>query len=291
MFIRKLFIYCFVLVAFNIQLPILADITIEEPIITQGEIFTIKGCCRYKIAECRISFQDKYYSFQTVPNPQDSKLIKYIARIPTTPLTEPGQFPIHVNCYGLEQVINVQVNKGTFLMQHINLPPDKSNIKATPLEVKLVRTALKIKTPDRYWNPLQTWTVPSKFPYSSSYGMKRTYNGVLAKNYFHKGTDFAAPTGSIVRSPAGGKVILTGKVKDGFNINGNTVLIDHGQGLISAYLHMNSILVEDGQIVHTGTQVGTVGHTGLSTGPHLHWGLYLYGDNINPIPWLKYMHE
>ena len=77
-------------------------------------------------------------------------------------------------------------------------------------------------------------------------------------------------------------VILTGTVEEGFQVHGNTVIIDHGQGLISVYLHLSAITVHEGQLVNAGEVIGKVGHTGISTAPHLHWGTYLYGTSVDP---------
>ncbi len=111
---------------------------------------------------------------------------------------------------------------------------------------------------------------------SSLFGLKRFFNDIPKRP--HNGLDIAAPTGTPIIAPASAKVIDTGS----YYFNGNTVFLDHGQGLLSAYLHMNKIDVKPGQIVKQGQKIGTVGETGRVTGPHLHWIVYLNKTPVDP---------
>lgn len=111
---------------------------------------------------------------------------------------------------------------------------------------------------------------------SSLFGLKRFFNDIPKRP--HSGLDIAAPTGTPILAPASAKVIDTGS----YYFNGNTVFLDHGQGLLSAYLHMNTISVKPGQLVKQGEPLGTVGETGRVTGPHLHWMIYLNKVPVDP---------
>jgi murein DD-endopeptidase MepM/ murein hydrolase activator NlpD len=86
-------------------------------------------------------------------------------------------------------------------------------------------------------------------------------------------------------APAAGRIALVGREAEGFEIHGDTVGIDHGQGVTSIYLHLSRIDVQEGDMVQAGQVIGAVGSTGASTGPHLHWGLYVHGQSIDPVPW------
>ena len=113
---------------------------------------------------------------------------------------------------------------------------------------------------------------------NSSFGRKTRLNGILNPRP-HAGADYRAPEGAPVRAPASGVVILTG---DHF-FSGNAIYIDHGQGLISMYFHLSKILVEDGQEIKKGDgPIGRGGKTGMVTGAHLHYGVYLNGARIDP---------
>ena len=111
---------------------------------------------------------------------------------------------------------------------------------------------------------------------SSLFGLKRYFNN-QARNP-HNGLDIAASTGTDILAPASGTVIGSGN----YFFNGNTVFLDHGQGLLSAYLHMSEIAVQVGQQVQQGQRIGAVGATGRVTGPHLHWIVYLNKETIDP---------
>jgi murein DD-endopeptidase MepM/ murein hydrolase activator NlpD len=112
---------------------------------------------------------------------------------------------------------------------------------------------------------------------TSVFGSQRVLNGVPKSP--HNGLDIAAPKGTPVHAMADGVVQIAG---DNFYYNGNFVLLDHGQGLNSVYLHMRKLNVKTGQKVKKGDVLGWVGTTGRSTGPHLHWGVQWYKKRIDP---------
>lgn len=125
---------------------------------------------------------------------------------------------------------------------------------------------------------LQMAALPAVGKLSSPFGLQRFFNDQPRAP--HSGLDISAAFGTPVRSPLPGTVLITAE----YFFNGRTVIIDHGQGLMSMVCHLERIDVQRGQAVTTGDPVGIVGQSGRATGPHLHWSVSLNGVRVNP--WL-----
>lgn len=206
----------------------------------------------------------------------------YRALVPTSPLDSPGRVGIRVNGSESTRNLALGLQNRSFPTQRITLPPNRTNL-GTQHEFDRVAAFKEIVTPEKFWSgPLVR---PSQGRVSTEYGVRRYYNGVFAEDYYHRGVDYAAANGSPVVAPAAGHVGLVGRVADGFELHGNTIGIDHGQGVLSIMIHLSRIDVNEGDFVRPGQVIGGVGSTGASTGPHLHWGLYVHGVAVDPVPW------
>jgi len=167
-----------------------------------------------------------------------------------------------------------------FPSENVSLSPDIEALRSTPEELQLLTTFRNEVSDDRFWqDPLAP---PVDGCVTSPFGVKRMHNG-KPTGEFHGGVDQRTPAGEEIRAIADGKIIFSRK----FNVLGNAVGIDHGQGLGSMYLHMSKLAVADGALVKKGDALGYAGSTGRSTGPHLHWVLYANGVNINPAQWVN----
>jgi murein DD-endopeptidase MepM/ murein hydrolase activator NlpD len=210
---------------------------------------------------------------------------RFRAFLPTTPLESPGGRTLLVSGEGQVKNVNVEVGDRDFPIQEIWLSEETNAIEGTDYEFDLVEAFRSTETVEQFWN--EVFLQPADGPISTGYGVRRYYNGEWAADYYHRGLDYAASEGSPVRAAADGRVGLVGRVSDGFELHGNTVGIDHGQGVTTMYLHLSETEVTEGQMVSAGDIIGRVGATGIATGPHLHWGLYVHGVSVDPIPWLE----
>jgi len=225
--------------------------------------------------------QQTYPVFQIRPN-------RWRSLLPTTPLDQPGRRSLQVTAGKDVRNLVVWVAKRSFPTQRLWLPAGKDN-EGTDFEFSQAAAFKKLVTPQKLWSG--RFRKPNSGPISTIYGVRRYYNGVFAKDYYHRGVDYAGSTGSPVVAPAAGRVALVGRESQGFKIHGNVVGLDHGQGVTSIFLHLSRINVRKGEFVKAGQTIGAVGSTGAATGPHLHWGLYVQGLAVDPAPWRVQSYE
>ncbi|WP_416758145.1 peptidoglycan DD-metalloendopeptidase family protein [Pseudomonas sp. BNK-6] len=176
--------------------------------------------------------------------------------------------------------LNFVVGSKKYPEQHITLKnqrqvnPNPADLKRIDGELAEQLRAYRSFSPNTPSNLLLD--KPVNGPLSSRFGVRRFFNG--EERNPHAGLDFAVPAGTPIKTPAAGKVILTGN----YFFNGNTVFVDHGQGFISMFCHMSKIDVKVGQSLARGAVVGKVGATGRATGPHMHWNISLNDARVDP---------
>ena len=210
---------------------------------------------------------------------------RHIAIVGLPLATKPGRhFLTATDRQGKPVNLGFQVEDKPYEEQHITIKdkrkvnPEKRDMERITRESKQINKAL------RHWSPQENVVIefqqPVAGPTSSPFGLRRFFNEQARKP--HSGLDIAAPEGAPIQAPAPGTVLDTGD----FFFNGNTVLLDHGQGLVTMYCHMSKIDVTPGQAVNTGDRLGEIGMTGRVTGPHLHWGVSLNDARIDPVLFL-----
>lgn len=155
--------------------------------------------------------------------------------------------------------------------------PDPVFAKLRPPELAQIVGARARSTDAQGWRQAFAWPATGRI--SGLFGSQRVYKGEPGS--YHSGTDIAKPTGAIVTAPADGVVILA--ADHPFTLEGNLLMIDHGMGLNSAFLHLSRIDVKVGDHVTKGQPIGAVGMTGRATGPHLHWSLKWGAAKLDPM--------
>ncbi|MDQ6992578.1 MAG: M23 family metallopeptidase [Mariprofundus sp.] len=176
------------------------------------------------------------------------------------------------------------VNKGNFRISRITVKKsmavfNKKTLHRIRQEVKTLK-ATYIEPVKAKVNIVMHF-LPVKGIESTPFGAQRYVNGEPRAP--HSGIDIAAPAGSSIRLPLAGTVLM---VTDMY-LNGKTVAIGHGNGLVSLYSHMQSTTLKKGEWIKTGSEIGKVGETGRATGPHLHWGVRFNNARVNPSSMLQ----
>lgn len=206
--------------------------------------------------------------------------------IGTDPFTRPGSHPLIVERVQAATVravarTTITVVGETFAVRRLRLDPSTEALfdpKLVAIERRKAGAAFRQISARKLWDG--PFVFPTTAPRSSPYGVKSIYNGVV--HGWHRGIDFAAPEGTPVTAANHGIVRLA----EAIPLSGNAVIVDHGLGVFTTYMHMASIAVRPGQRVGRGQAVGTVGRTGVATGPHLHWGVRVNGLYVDPLRWV-----
>ena len=178
-----------------------------------------------------------------------------------------------------EQTLNIRARD--YIEQRIDglannkVTPNSDALKRIRRESAEIRTARSEKGRRAFYARGFIWPVEGRI--TGVYGSRRILNGKPRRPHF--GVDVAAPVGTAVKAPAAGKITYT---NEDMYFSGGTIVLDHGHGLSSSFLHMSAISVSEGQVVEQGEVIGRVGATGRVTGPHLDWRMNWQGAYIDP---------
>jgi murein DD-endopeptidase MepM/ murein hydrolase activator NlpD len=175
---------------------------------------------------------------------------------------------------------DVVVEVGRFGYERISAAPSLLDPAIVAAERERLDALRPTFTDSRGWSgPFQR---PCGGSVSSYFGTHRAYNAGPYTSY-HGGVDLRGPTGTPVYAPAGGNVMMA----EPLAVRGNAVVLDHGWGVLTGYWHLSAMEVQVGQEVARGDLIARTGSTGLSTGAHLHWEMWVGGVNVNPLQWLE----
>ncbi len=192
----------------------------------------------------------------------------------------PGSYELSVKIDGKATSQHFVVHAKDYPEQHITLK-DKSKVELSAADLaRAEREISVIKELKRHWlaapDTDMAFVMPVKGELASRFGLRRFFN--REPRAPHAGLDVAVARGTPVVASAQGKVLAA----DEYFFNGKTIFIDHGNGLITMYCHLDRIDVHPGEIVNKGQMLGLSGQTGRATGPHLHWSVVLNGAMVDP---------
>ena len=254
--------------------PIIS-LSLEPQFATQGEVQTLTLNTQ-STADLTIS-----YLGETIPSFQtDDQIQAYLA---TPVLQEPGQGTLSIMNNNTLLFLPVRLQEGNYDVENINLSAGTSQLLSPEIvrrEHALLKNTCANYTPAQLWEG--SFQHPVESPeYTSMFGTKRSYNNGPISG-FHRGQDYRGQTGTPVYATANGAVSLGERLE----LYGNTVVLNHGLGICSAYMHLSEIAVTQGQTVQAGELLGYIGATGLVTGSHLHFEIRVNGVPVAPQQWI-----
>lgn len=230
-------------------------------------------------------------SYKIFNHPQDAT--KMYALLPDSYYNQPRKQRVkilyHTNAKELSKTIYLQVQDGNYTKESIEVQKSKVNPTSKKVKERTAKEyaqAMKIYgtiTPDSYVS--SAYIVPMQSKITSDFGKARVYNGSL-KGY-HSGTDFRAKVGTTVIASNDGKIVLA---KNRF-YSGNSIIIDHGEGVYTCYYHLSEFKVKRGDMVKKGEVIGLSGATGRITGPHLHFSARVGGVQVDPLQLLELLNK
>ncbi len=259
--------------------PILSvEVTPEKAI--QGRTMLIRVEVESEI-ELKGDIAERDLQFQS-PLPLEKLVLQGIHA-----LLEPGMYDLTLSFANLEGeeffefVQPLRVASGGYYFDPVlYVPPETIDPQYTQPENEFISTLINTNTKEKYWEGAFSYPSSSTSVFSSIFGSRRNYNDMGYTSY-HSGLDFYGGTGTLIYSPARGKVVFAGALE----VRGNVTFIDHGWGVFTGYLHQSEILVSVGDLVEEGDEIGKVGGSGRVTGPHLHWEVWVGGVPVDPLEW------
>ncbi len=254
----------------------------DPAMVTPGSVVPVRVVSREKLLSCEaVVGQDRFPLFQG-RNGQFIALIgvEVDVKEPVIPVSLELNLPDKGMPYRVRVDLKVRSPEQEFKVQNLSLPVGM--VDFSPEHLQQIRgdsrdlgNSLAARTPERFWE--KGFLVPVEGRITTGFGVRRVLNGQERSR--HMGVDIAANLGTPIRASNGGRVFLAKNLY----LSGKTVVVDHGWGVSTLYGHLDKISVSNGELVERGQILGTVGTTGRSTGPHLHFGAFVRGVKVDPL--------
>ena len=256
-----------------------ATVVLRARDFTPGDIvlLTLEGVSGLREAD--VTFRDREYRLEARRfggNPLAFIGIDYGLKAGTYPLRV-----LFIDGNGWKRAVegSIEVRPRQFRLRRLVL--DEKFVTAPPEELDRIRleremVAAVYRDPSPDWLGDGLFELPHAGLMYPNFGDRRLYNGRPGQS--HSGVDITAEMGDPILASNAGRVVLA----EDLYFSGNTVIIDHGLGVFTSYFHMSRLLVRTGEVIAKGRIVGEAGSTGRSTGPHLHWGVSVFGSRVDP---------
>lgn len=266
-------------IKFTLLLLLMLPLTLQAEVLFPKANAVPGGIAIVKLDSSREAAPAVYYGKRRVLVRRNSRYWEAVIGIPLSAKAGTHQLKVK-SANGNTVYREFSVAAKDYATQHITLKnkrmvnPYAKDLDRIRKEKKIIIKALKTWSDNP--NVQTRFILPVDGQLGSPFGLRRYFNGEPRRP--HSGLDIAAPEGTLIRSPADGVVVNTGD----YFFNGNSVFVDHGQGLVTMFCHLSDIDVEPGSVVKQGDVLGKVGMTGRVTGPHLHWSVSLNNTRVEP---------
>lgn len=258
-------------------------VTVSEAMPKQGDVVWVHVKSPQPIRSGSIHFNNKVFTMFTQLTPDEEGMYRAISCIGVSRYMVPKQTQMRVavtfdDGSTHRTRTDMQVRSAGFKKEYIQLTPKKYSLSQNKPkrsnENQILGKGFRTITAKRQYDGAFIW--PTKGRFSSEFGVQRVYNN--RPGWAHAGIDIAAVKGTSVVASQRGTIMLAER----FAVHGNTVLIDHGWGIITVYNHLDELRTTTGAVVDVGEEIGTVGSTGVATGDHLHFGVSVQNVRVEP---------
>ncbi len=279
--LKKIFFGLFLLMSTCFAL----EMSLAPKVLFQGECSRVSITSLEDLSQAKIIFREKKYPLYR-HNSQN-----YVAIIPTDFNVPAGEYSVSLMITNQSSSSKKLLVKEKFFRKSVvRISKEKKKQGVTDRsalwgENKILGKAYRTQSVKKFWQEKFLVPVKSYLRISTPYGARRDYKYAeseeIVRQWRHKGIDFSAYLGTPVFAPCSGKVLVSKSMQ----VHGKTIVIDHGQGVVSIFNHLSQRFVHPRQFVKKGQCIGRVGNTGLSTGSHLHYGLSVNNVRVDPNQW------